>query len=330
MSTNSQDESLERKPGQLRHEPDQTAGRASPSGTPKPQLPSGVPESSGIDWSGGSGLEASQWPGLQPERPSATRPPQEAGQEQPASQEQPPGQPPPARRRGGRLLIAWLVVLGLAATGTGSAMLVTELTRSATHAEVAAAALQEQASRWQRMTTSQAFPATVSYSSSAGGQETAYRVGIANQASCSAAVDPAIAKILNQYGCVTVLRATYSDASQTILGTVGVIIMRSTTAAQRATGQISAMSKGGLRVASFPGTIADRFSDSARESSRIQPPVGPYLFGYAGGFGDGRATRYEVNSGEVAAVDLGIGLITAVEQGFSVPANPCKKGDIRC
>lgn len=209
-------------------------------------------------------------------------------------------------------------------------MLVTELLRPATHAEVMAAADQEQSSLWQRMTAGQAFPATVSYANSVGGQVTAHRVGIASQASCTAALDPAIAAILDRYGCVTVLRATYSDASQTVLSTVGVIVMRSTDAAQSASAKISGVAKGGLRVASFPGTIAGQFTGSARESSQFQRGSGPYIFGYASGYADGRVTHYESSDGETAAVDLGIGLLSALQSSYAVPKDPCKKADIRC
>lgn len=209
-------------------------------------------------------------------------------------------------------------------------MLVTELLRPATHAEVMAASQQEQASLWQRLPAGQAFPATVSYSSTDGGPATAYRVGISAQATCSAATDPAVAKILNQYGCLTVLRATYTDPSGTVIGTIGVIVMRSADAAQSAAAQISASKPGKLRVAAFPGTIAGQFSDSAREQSRFDYSAGPYIFGYSGGYGDGRVTSYGGDAGEVATVDLGFGLVTALESRYALPKDPCKKADIRC
>ena len=53
----------------------------------------------------------------------------------------------------------------------------------------------------------------------------AHRIGIARQASCHTATDPAVARVLARYGCLAVLRATYADATQSLAVTVGIAVL---------------------------------------------------------------------------------------------------------
>src|SRR3984885_13561736 len=57
-------------------------------------------------------------------------------------------------------------------------------------------------------------------------QLTADRIGIAGQASCAAATDPAaVGAVLARHGCEAMLRATYVDGTDSYVITVGVATM---------------------------------------------------------------------------------------------------------
>ena len=98
--------------------------------------------------------------------------------------------------------------------------------RHPTRAQINAAGQREFAVLWQRLPAGRIFPASVGYVNSLGADTTATLVGIAPQARCAAAVDARAAAVLAA-GCLTVLRATYTDASRTALATIGIAVMRS-------------------------------------------------------------------------------------------------------
>jgi hypothetical protein len=72
----------------------------------------------------------------------------------------------------------------------------------------------EAGARWRALPAGTIFPATIRYSpptaldDAAGLTMTANRIGIAKQASCRAATDPAAAAVLARHGCEAVLRAS--------------------------------------------------------------------------------------------------------------------------
>jgi hypothetical protein len=203
-----------------------------------------------------------------------------------------------------------------------------ELARHATAAEAAAAGRQELASRWLRLTAGQIFPRTVSYSSSATGQRWPARlIGIAPRASCAAATDPKVAAVLTRSRCRAVLRATYADASGTLVATVGIAVMPSEAAASAATEAIPIQPDAGVRAVSFPGTVADLFRDAQR-AAFAQQEQGPYALFYAVGFADGRVTR--AGTGDPALGDLGSGIVHSLAAAFSPAGNACQEKDIRC
>jgi len=216
--------------------------------------------------------------------------------------------------------------VGIAAITGGSTALAGELTRHATSAEASAAAQQELASRWQRLTAGQIFPRSVSYGTSLGPTATASLVGIAPSATCAQAFDPDLANVLDGAGCVTVLRATYADPSGTVFATVGVAVMRNAAAAQSADTQ----GTGSVRVVSFPGTVTSQFTDAAREATGQGSAAGRYLLFYAAGYGDGRHTTLDLSSGEATPPDLGTGMMAQLYATFNLPAKACTLKDIRC
>lgn len=243
-----------------------------------------------------------------------------------------PGPVSRGRRWPRRLAVALLALLGVGAIGGGAAGLVAVHDRKPTAAQVTAATQLHYAREWRGLTAGQIFPATVNYISTLGPLEQATRVGIAPAVPCAGALDPAVARALDQAGCVTVLRATYADPSGTALTSVGLVVMHSAAAAGRAFGETSQGNLGALLPASFPGTIAARFTPGAREMSSEEQVGGPYLLFVTAGYADGRAAKPDPDGGfgEMVTADLSTGLSNAVTETFAVPADSCANGDIKC
>lgn len=227
--------------------------------------------------------------------------------------------------------VRWFAVLaavGLALTAGAGIVLVRELTRHATPAEASAAGAQELTSRWERLTAGQLFPARVAIAATTG---TASRIGIAPATSCAAAFDPTVARVLDKAGCLTTLRATYSDPSGTLLATVGIAVMRNNAAAQTGMTALSVEAVDGIRTVPFPGTIADDFTDQERETTGAQLTLdGPYVLAYAVGYADGGPTTPDTADGETAPAQLGVGLVTGLGAPFTAPGSPCSLKDVRC
>jgi hypothetical protein len=243
------------------------------------------------------------------------------------------GEPARPRRRARLVTVIALLVVGLVAAGGGAGGLVWVHTRKPTPAQVAAAGQREFAVQWRWLTAGQIFPAKVGYTNALGYQANAILVGIAPQASCSAAFDAAAARVLNAAGCVTVLRATYADPSGTVLATIGLVVMRSTLAAEHAMAKLGSDDSIGLLPVSFPGTIADKFTRQARETMGSQGPTGNYDIFDTGGYADGRKTTPEQSTsttGDTVTSDLPTGLATALSTTFSSPSNPCALREVRC
>lgn len=247
------------------------------------------------------------------------------------------GPPPPpqlvgrpvGKRRPGKALLIALILTGLGAVLGGSALLGRELARPATVGEIKAAVRLEVSSRWQRLTAGMIFPASITYSDAEVVTTTAHLVGIAPPAPCQAALDARDAAAVNAAGCATVLRATYVDASGTLLTTVGVAVMASTHAARHAYVPVNARQFSfGVRAVRFGGTIANQFGDAQRQVFANAYVSGPYIFLAAGGYADGRKSTSQTVSPYLTALDMGV--MTAVENALTHVGSACKLKDIRC
>jgi len=232
------------------------------------------------------------------------------------------------------IIIVLIFITGLGAAGGRAALLVAMASRHPTQAQISAAGQREFTILWQRLPAGKIFPASVGYVNSLGAETTATLVGIAPQAPCAAAVDARAAAVLAA-GCLTVLRATYTDASRTALATIGVAVMRSADGADAALQTLAAGGHGGLLPVSFPGTVASLFTGKARETASAQSAAGPYLFLYAAGYADGRATGLGPRTGaayldETVTTDLGAELVADLSATFQRPANPCSDRNVRC
>ncbi len=203
------------------------------------------------------------------------------------------------RRRGGwrPIITVTAMVLGLAGLVASAAGIASQvLPRRFTAAQQQQIIAWETAKRWRTMPAGKIFPAFVSYQLpdydlTAGSQLplVANRVGIAPQAPCAAGADLAAARVLVAGHCVVMLRATYTDETDSLLVTVGVAVMPGAAAAQSAVAALSSShgQLAGVRAASFPDTLASAFGDQQRQLSWAVSK-GPYLVLSTVGYVDGR------------------------------------------
>ena len=210
------------------------------------------------------------------------------------------GRAPAVRRRDGwRLgvtLIAMIVgVAGLAASAAGIAAQI--LPRRFTAQQQQQIMAWETAQRWRTTSAGKIFPASVTYQLSAyplasGSSQlplAASRVAISPQTTCAAGSDSAAALVLSARGCVAILRATYTDATYSMLVTVGVAVMPGAAAAKDAAAHLADGSapSPGVRAAAFPDTLASAFGDPQRQISWAVS-AGPYVIMSTAGYADGR------------------------------------------
>jgi hypothetical protein len=208
-------------------------------------------------------------------------------------------------RRAAALLALLLGLAGFTASLIGVAIQV--LPRHFTAGQQQQIRAWEVSSRWQELTAGQIFPASVTYQLPAAVlydtvplNLTAARVGIAAPSGCGSGVTTAVAAVLRRDGCLAVLRATYADATQTYVMTVGGAVLPSAAAAASAAHQLpgpqltSAHEKGGTDTAAAAGVLAVTFRGTAAGLYDYSRQVtgtyraGPYLIMYAAGYTDGR------------------------------------------
>jgi hypothetical protein len=250
------------------------------------------------------------------------------------------GQPPNRARRGSQRWFAAVAALvlgvaGLAVALTGVAFQLlprqfsAEQQRQITDWEVG--------KRWRTMPAGKIFPASLQYtppralSDDPTLQLTADRIGIASQASCAAATDPAaVGAVLARHGCEAMLRATYVDGTDSYVITVGVAAMpgaAQVNAAERELAGVVGGSNGaGVRTVPVAGSLAAAFTDSRRQLSGSMP-AGPYLVFYAIGYTDGRPSVPVTADGyadaEMTAAGAGVAQAVASQVGKSVPPPTC-------
>jgi hypothetical protein len=205
--------------------------------------------------------------------------------------------PPPPRLR-----IPKRYVLGAALTMTvGIAVAVTSVATTQGHAgkpvPPTVTALQDEAARavWRNAPVDTVLPPSVA---SRGG-ENYLRLGIAEAASCDTLPAEFTAELASDApgtNCVKVLRATYTDATQTVLTTVGVVVIGGTPAARdkvwRQWTPDSDAKRPGMMPSVYPvpGTVAAKLDDSQRVVWGSQTSAdGSFLVYAVAAFADGRA-----------------------------------------
>ncbi|MCG5216640.1 hypothetical protein [Streptosporangium sp. KLBMP 9127] len=185
------------------------------------------------------------------------------------------------------LTLVCALVAGVSASAAGA-----ELTRGPSADEIDRATGQEMARRWQTWPAGRIFPETLAYAAEQGGEEKARRVGISADPRCGVAVDAKLRDDLRAAQCRAILRATYLDALQGVVVTVGVAAFPDE---RRALAAKAAFPKGerpspGLRALAFPGTVTDRFTAEGRQIGSVRQ-AGPYLVVTTAGQVDGRPAR---------------------------------------
>ena len=161
---------------------------------------------------------------------------------------------------------------------------------------------------WRTKTVEQVFPSTVAVGSQY------VRLGVAGAAGCDV-LPKAFVTELGQAApgtsCVKVLRATYTDVTQTVFATVGVVVVGGDAPARDKVWRQWTPDSDSRRpdlmpdVFAVPGTVAAGFSDRQRVVWNSQASHdGSYLVYVVSGFADGRAgsTDAQVRAGSGKAL----------------------------
>lgn len=230
--------------------------------------------------------------------------------------------PPPdrgllARRRTRIIAIIVLALGGLGLVGFGIGASLQAMPRKFTAAQQRQITDWEVGKRWRDLAADAIFPASVSYPAPTELDDdpsltlSARRVGVAKQASCASVTDPAAAAALDREGCAAVLRATYVDATDSYVVTVGAAALPG--AAKAATAAQAIESTGGARSAvhtvPVKGTPATAFTDKRRQLSGVVS-AGTYVVLYTVGYTDTRphepVTRDKYTDEEMMSAGVGV------------------------
>jgi hypothetical protein len=132
--------------------------------------------------------------------------------------------------------------------------------------------------RWHAWPVSRIFPLAVPGVSPSGARVTYVLAGVAPEAPCRVAFRPPAVPS----GCLTALRATYADSTQTYVATVGIAVLA---------GPLGVSRPAAVRPVAFPRGPAERFGERQIFTGALAGSGGPYLVGTAVGYADGRAYR---------------------------------------
>lgn len=204
------------------------------------------------------------------------------------------------RRRGrltafGALLMAGLIGLAVSAVGIAHQL----LPRQFTAAQQRAISAWEVGRRWRAVPAGSIFPASVQYylvpssfNARSGLTLHARLLSISPETSCARVVSGPAIRILREHGCSAGLRATYVDASGSLVATVAVAVLPSSAAARAVSSELSS-SPGGtaspamFRVLSVPRTPAAGFGAAQRQLS-YATSAQSYVIMATAGFTDDR------------------------------------------
>ena len=236
------------------------------------------------------------------------------------------------------LTILVLSLVGLVAATAG--LVVQVLPRTFSAAQKQQITAWELGKRWRDQAAGEIFPGVVRYQvpgSALGGAVglalAAHRIGIARQASCRAATDPAVARVLDQHGCLAVLRATYDDATQSLAVTVGVAVLPGPAAARASLSGLPGPSgsgpRPGVRAVPFRRTLVARFGNRQRQLSWARD-AGPYVVFATVGYADGRRRVHEAANlyatAEMLGLENGVADWVADHLGAAPPPPTCPGG----
>ncbi|MER6525115.1 hypothetical protein [Streptomyces sp. NPDC001508] len=172
---------------------------------------------------------------------------------------------------------------------------------------------------WHSVPVDDLFPPTVDGKGAGpgGADRTWTRIAVAPDSGCANAFDPLLRGLLAPLGCERLLRATYTDATQSHLTTVGLLFTKADTAAMSALAVRFKDERLDRRTDLLPrpyaakGTVAADFGDEQRASWTISVLTDAPVVAYAvSGWADGRT----VDAPEPAADAQQSGATTAPAQ----------------
>ncbi|MEV0780883.1 hypothetical protein ACIBLA_11990 [Streptomyces sp. NPDC050433] len=203
--------------------------------------------------------------------------------------------PVPARHPGRTAAAIACVVLGLGLIGgavTGS-----WLTGDSSADAAPGAGYGPLRTLWHSTPVDTFFPPTIKGDGAGpgGADRTWNRVAVAPENDCAGALDPLLLKTLRPVGCERVLRATYTDVTNSAVITVGMVFTEAEPEAMKALGARFAdeklMERTDLMPRTYPvkGTVAAGFGDGQRASWTVNVLTEAPVVVYAvSGFADGR------------------------------------------
>jgi hypothetical protein len=259
----------------------------------------------------------------------------------PAAEVRPGGQ---WRRRSrltafGALLAAGLVGLAVSAVGIAHQL----LPRHFTAAQQRAIATWEVERRWRADPAGTIFPASVPYylpasllNANSGMALHARLLGISSATGCSRAVSGTASRLLRTHGCSDALRATYVDASGSLVATIAVAVLPSTAAASAVVNDLAqdgaASSPALVRAMAVARTPAAGFGAAQRQLSYTtfgQSYVIMATAGFADGRGRVRVATDDYLDGEMSSLVIGLAGRAKSELG-GPPAAPACPGAPGC
>ncbi|MGW2050237.1 hypothetical protein ACWCPF_34445 [Streptomyces sp. NPDC001858] len=163
---------------------------------------------------------------------------------------------------------------------------------------------------WHNVPVDQLFPPTVDGQGAGpgGADRTWTRIAVAPDSGCADGLDPLLLKALAPVGCQRLLRATYTDATQSYVTTVGLLFTTADAAAMRALD--TRFSKEGLgkradlmpRPYAAKDTAAAAFGDKQRAAWTISVLTDAPVVVYAvSGWADGRTVETPQSAPEATA-----------------------------
>ncbi|TDC61655.1 hypothetical protein E1283_35285 [Streptomyces hainanensis] len=151
---------------------------------------------------------------------------------------------------------------------------------------------------WRDMPVDELFPTEIDGAGvGPGGADRRWiRVAVAPDGACADGLDPLLAEVLSGVGCHRLVRATYTDETQTTVTTVGLLFAEAdsagmdTLARRFADEELAGRTDLLPRTFAAPGTAADDFGDAQRASWSVRVLTELPVVVYAvSGFADGRA-----------------------------------------
>nr|WP_206327310.1 hypothetical protein [Streptomyces sp. S3(2020)] len=230
--------------------------------------------------------------------------------------------------------VAVCLVLGLGLIGgaaTGSWLVGDSAAAGAANSFAAAAGM------WHGVPVDQLFPPTLQGQGAGpgGADRTWTRIAVAPDSGCKDAFDPLLRKALAPVGCQRLLRATYTDATQSYVTTVGLLFTKADAAGMTALDTRFGKEKLGDRSDLMPRTYAAKntaaagFGPKQRASWAVSVLTDAPVVAYAvSGWADGRTVdepepaEKAMASGattDIAQAGLGHeskGLVDRIERGF--------------